>query len=49
MRGYINIIHTNLGTSKETFIIRSSAITMPEENENSIYQLQLNILYTFLL
>ena len=36
MRGYINIIRINLGTSKTTFIIRLSAATILKENEKSI-------------
>jgi len=50
MRGYINIIRTDLGTLKMAFIIRLSAATILEENENPVLALlQDDILSTFLL
>lgn len=44
MRGYINIIRTDLGTLKYMiFIIRLSVARIPREKENSVLKLQNNI------
>jgi hypothetical protein len=47
MRGYINIIHTDLGILKMIFIIRLSTATILRESENSVLPLQIDILLNF--